>query len=62
MYLFAWESRAFGGRLRATHALEIPFTFDNLDKGGVDALLGEGPTPQKLAAGVGDLVRSHIPM
>jgi para-nitrobenzyl esterase len=49
MYLFAWESRAFGGRLRATHALEIPFTFDNLDKGGVDALLGEGPTPQKIA-------------
>ncbi len=49
MYLFAWESRAFGGRLKATHALEIPFTFDNLDKGGVDAFLGEGPTPQKVA-------------
>jgi para-nitrobenzyl esterase len=49
MYLFAWESRAFGGRLKATHALEIPFTFDNLDRGGVDAFLGEGPTPQHVA-------------
>jgi len=49
MYLFAWESRAFGGRLKATHALEIPFAFDNLDKLGVDVFLGEGPTPQHVA-------------
>ncbi len=49
MYLFAWESRAFGGRLKATHALEIPFVFDNLDKPGVDVFLGEGPTPQHVA-------------
>ena len=49
MYLFAWESRAFGGRLRATHALEIPFAFNNLDRPGVDVFLGEGPTPQHVA-------------
>ncbi len=49
MYLFAWESRAFNGRLKATHALEIPFAFNNLDKIGVDVFLGEGPTPQHLA-------------
>jgi para-nitrobenzyl esterase len=49
MYLFAWESRAFGGRLKATHALEIPFVFDNLDRGGVDVFLGEGPRPQHIA-------------
>jgi para-nitrobenzyl esterase len=49
MYLFAWESRAFNGRLKATHALEIPFVFDNLDKTGVDVFLGEGPKPQHVA-------------
>jgi para-nitrobenzyl esterase len=49
MYLFAWESRAFRGRLKATHALEIPFVFDNLDRAGVDVFLGEGPRPQHVA-------------
>ncbi len=49
MYIFSWKSRAFGGRLGATHALEIPFAFDNLDRAGVDVFLGEGPTPQALA-------------
>jgi para-nitrobenzyl esterase len=29
MYLFAWQSPALGGRLRATHTVEIPFVFDN---------------------------------
>ncbi|XOV81450.1 MAG: carboxylesterase/lipase family protein [bacterium] len=49
MYLFAWESRAFGGRLKATHALEIPFTFNNLRRAGVDVFLGPGEQPQALA-------------
>lgn len=49
MYLFAWESRAFGGRLKATHALEIPFTFNNLNRAGVDVFLGPGESPQALA-------------
>ncbi len=49
MYLFAWESRAFGGRLKATHALEIPFAFNNLDRAGVDIFLGPGEKPQHLA-------------
>ncbi len=49
MYLFEWESRAFDGRLKASHALEIPFVFDNLDRAGVDVFLGEGPTPQHVA-------------
>jgi para-nitrobenzyl esterase len=49
MYLFAWESRAFAGRLRATHALEIPFAFNNLDRPGVDLFLGKGPAPQHVA-------------
>ncbi|MCZ6855849.1 MAG: carboxylesterase family protein [Gammaproteobacteria bacterium] len=49
MYWFCWESRAFGGTLKATHALEIPFAFDNLDRGGVEVFLGEGPAPQTVA-------------
>ena len=48
-YLFTWESRAFGGRLKATHALEIPFMFNNLTRAGADIFLGPGPTPQALA-------------
>ena len=48
-YLFTWESRAFGGRLKATHALEIPFAFNTLTRAGVDIFVGPGPTPQALA-------------
>lgn len=46
MYHFTWESRS---RLKSTHALEIPFAFNNLDKPGVDIFLGKGPTPQGVA-------------
>jgi len=49
MYQFCWKSRAFEGRLGATHALEIPFAFDNLDKAGVDIFLGPGDRPQHVA-------------
>ena len=54
MYLFSWESRAFGGRLRATHALEIPFAFNNLERAGVDLFLGPGELPQPLATPMHD--------
>ena len=50
MYWFCWESRAFEGRLKATHALEIPFAFDNLDRPGVDVFIGPGERPQAVAA------------
>jgi para-nitrobenzyl esterase len=49
MYLFTWKSRAFEGRLGATHALEIPFAFNNLARPGVDVFLGPGERPQALA-------------
>jgi para-nitrobenzyl esterase len=49
LYEFAWRSRAFNGALGATHSLEIPFAFDNLDQAGVDLFLGPGPVPQGLA-------------
>ncbi len=48
-YLFSWKSRAFGGRLGATHALEIPFAFNTLDRPGVEAMLGPGERPDALA-------------
>ena len=47
MYLFNWESR--NSKLKSTHALEIPFTFNNLDKPGVSLFIGEGPLPQGVA-------------
>jgi para-nitrobenzyl esterase len=30
MYDFAWESPAFGGRLKSCHSVEVPFVFDTL--------------------------------
>lgn len=47
MYLFDWRSRIEG--FGATHALEIPFTFDNLHKAGVKLFIGPGETPQHVA-------------
>ncbi|MFT4631783.1 MAG: para-nitrobenzyl esterase [Candidatus Pseudothioglobus sp.] len=47
MYLFSWESRA--AHLKSTHALEIPFVFDNLNKPGVGLFIGPGESPQALA-------------
>ncbi|SHN87747.1 para-nitrobenzyl esterase [Geodermatophilus obscurus] len=50
-YEFAWPSPAFGGRLGACHALEIPFVFDTLDLGRRQMLggaLGDSP-PKQLA-------------
>ncbi len=47
LYQFDWESRVAG--LKATHALEIPFTFNTLDSAGVDAFIGPGEKPQPLA-------------
>jgi para-nitrobenzyl esterase len=48
-YLFTFESPVFGGILRSTHALEIPFVFDTLDSGGADMLTGTGPERQGIA-------------
>jgi para-nitrobenzyl esterase len=49
MYLFEFASTAFDGRLGSCHALEIPFVFDNLDKGGIELITGPEP-PRSLAA------------
>lgn len=47
-YLFRWASRVKG--LGSTHALEIPFTFNTLDRPGVEFFLGEGIIPTTLAS------------
>ena len=48
MYEFAWRSPAFDGRLGACHALELGFTFDNLDDPSIVGLAGPNP-PQSVA-------------
>jgi para-nitrobenzyl esterase len=47
-YLFTWETPAFGGMLKSTHALEIPFVWDNLDQ-GAEMLTGDGAERQGIA-------------
>jgi para-nitrobenzyl esterase len=39
-YLFTYESPAFEGRLRSSHALEIPFVFGVVDRPGNELFLG----------------------
>jgi para-nitrobenzyl esterase len=54
MYLFSWESRAFGGALGACHAMELPFVFHRADDPRLAMFLGEGPVPADLADQVQD--------
>ncbi|MCC6340430.1 MAG: carboxylesterase/lipase family protein [Acidimicrobiia bacterium] len=49
MYLFAWPTPVFGGALKACHALEIPFVFDNLHQAGAETFTGDGPERQGIA-------------
>ena len=52
-YRFAWRSTAFGGRLGACHALDIPFCFDGVDRSGSLFFLGDVTDgAQALAAGM----------
>jgi para-nitrobenzyl esterase len=46
MYLFTWESDYLGGLFKASHAMEIPFVFDNVDR---VPMTGERPDRQQLA-------------
>jgi para-nitrobenzyl esterase len=50
MYRFAFESPVFGGVLRSTHALEIPFVFDTLHQRGADKFTGTGRERAAIAA------------
>ncbi len=49
MYRFTWETPVFGGVLRSTHALEIPFVFDTLHEPGADRFTGDGPERAAIA-------------
>jgi para-nitrobenzyl esterase len=49
MYRFDWSTPAFGGRLRATHALDIPFVWDAIGKPGVELFTGDRGGRQALA-------------
>lgn len=46
MYRFDWESPVFNGALKATHALEIPFVWNTLNKPKTENLTGSSPDRQ----------------
>ena len=48
-YLFTWETPVFGGLLKSTHALEIPFVWDTLTRGGSEMFTGKGAERQGIA-------------
>lgn len=33
MYLFTWQSPVFDGKYKAVHCIELPFVFDNIERG-----------------------------
>jgi para-nitrobenzyl esterase len=47
MYLFEWHTPVLGGKLKATHGIEVAFVFDNVDK--VPRWIGQGTGLQALA-------------
>ncbi|MGW2888187.1 carboxylesterase/lipase family protein [Streptomyces griseoruber] len=54
-YEFAWRSKALDGELGATHAVELPFVFDLVERpelNGPNALLGPDKPPADLATRV----------
>ena len=60
MYLFSWDSRAFEGRFGSAHSLELPFTFNTLDRAGVNIFIGEGELPTHVAEAMHDAWISFI--
>jgi para-nitrobenzyl esterase len=49
VYLFDWESPAFGGILGSCHALELPFVFGAVHLPVVQVFSGSGPAAQTLS-------------
>ncbi len=54
VYRFDWQSPAFGGRLRAAHALELPFVWNRLDTPLARTLLVDTDGAQPLATAMHD--------
>lgn len=48
MYLFAWDTPQYGGRVRSPHMLDVPFAFDNVHH--TPDFTGSGPAVNALAA------------
>jgi para-nitrobenzyl esterase len=49
MYRFDWETPVFGGVLKSTHALEIPFVFNTLNTPNTENFTGSSPDRQLVA-------------
>ncbi|WML40043.1 carboxylesterase/lipase family protein [Neobacillus sp. OS1-2] len=49
MYRFDWETPVFNGTLKATHALEIPFVWNTLNKPNTENFTGDSPERQLVA-------------
>ncbi|MFB3167830.1 carboxylesterase/lipase family protein [Neobacillus sp. 179-C4.2 HS] len=50
MYRFDWETPVFGGALKSTHALEIPFVFNTLDTPNTENFTGSSPEREFVAS------------
>jgi para-nitrobenzyl esterase len=50
VYLFDWESPAFGGILGSCHALELPFVFGTVNEPAVQVFSGGGPAVEALSS------------
>jgi para-nitrobenzyl esterase len=50
VYLFDWESPAFGGILGSCHALELPFVFGTVSDPAVQVFSGGGPAVEALSS------------
>ncbi len=46
MYSFEWETPVLGGRMKAPHAMDVPFTFNTLD---LTNATGGSPGAQRLS-------------
>ncbi|MFD1443470.1 carboxylesterase/lipase family protein [Thermoactinomyces vulgaris] len=49
VYRFDYETPLFDGRLKACHALEIPFVFHNLHQPGADVFTGTHPKREQIS-------------
>ncbi|MDA8200252.1 MAG: carboxylesterase/lipase family protein [Thermaerobacter sp.] len=49
VYRFDWESTALDGRLKACHAMELPFVFNTWKAPGTELLTGSSPDRSRLA-------------
>jgi len=62
MYSFEWETPVLGGKLKAPHAMDVPFTFDTID---LTNATDRSPTAHALAATMSSVwaafARSGVP-